>query len=283
MGISLNVPGTEELSRALADAFSPISETLGAIGDRIRVYRHVSLIRCLEKAEQIAKAEGISLNEPPLKFLVPYLEDCSLEDPNDEDLIEMWAKLLTSACSDPKARHAFFVRVLREISSAEASLLKRVVSISSHAEYSNPWHLEDVDGSWNESSIKNHLADLIEKTGKPLDHAFPFHELEDDFRRTCEGPGSIIHHFDVACGEPGKYPLTHVHIPERHDIHDKFSPLSFALLRNLGLMQNYSSPEIWIGTYAFQIDVYYITRLGVYFIDACTQEKISSRCITPEK
>jgi hypothetical protein len=93
MSVDIKVEGTKEISNALVELFSPVTNLLGTLGDRVRVYRQLSLMRSLKRAREIAAEEGLSLKEPPLKFLVPYLEDCSLESPEDIDLIEMWARL----------------------------------------------------------------------------------------------------------------------------------------------------------------------------------------------
>ena len=97
MAIELKIEGTKEISKALVEMFSPVTEALGSLGDRVRVYRQLSLMRSFKRAHEIAKEEGLVLKEPPLKFLVPYMEDCSLEQPEDTTLIDMWAKLLASA------------------------------------------------------------------------------------------------------------------------------------------------------------------------------------------
>lgn len=275
--MDIKIEGTADLTKAITDTFSPVSELLGSIGDRVRVYRQTSLLRCLKKAQELAQEEGLVLNAPPLKFLVPFLEDCSLEDPEEDDLIEMWARLLTRASSDSGQVNTFFNRVLREISSNEARLLKYMISPESHTTYTDAWHLEDVESYWYNHAVKNAIKEQIDTFDEPLNDGFPFHDLESAFKANFERPGSIVHFFDVGKGKPGNYPLVNVYIPNRHPVHDDFSSLSIALLQNLGLIGAYSSPDLWFGGYAIQVEAYYVTRLGSHFIESCTQEPVNSK------
>ncbi len=84
MTLEVKIEGTKGLSKAIVEAFSPLTEALGTLGDRIRIYRQLSLMRSLRRAQEIAEEEHLPLKQPPLKFLVPFLEDCSLEEPQHD-------------------------------------------------------------------------------------------------------------------------------------------------------------------------------------------------------
>jgi len=71
--VEVKIEGTKELSNALVEMFSPVTEALGALGDRVRIYRQISLLRSFKRAKAIASSEGLILTEPPLKFLVHIL------------------------------------------------------------------------------------------------------------------------------------------------------------------------------------------------------------------
>ena len=66
MTIDIKLEGTKELTNALVEIFSPVTELLGTVGDRVRVYRQVSLMRALKRAKEIAASEELVMVEPPV-------------------------------------------------------------------------------------------------------------------------------------------------------------------------------------------------------------------------
>jgi hypothetical protein len=102
----VDVPGdvTRSASNFLQRILGPVAEAIEFLSDKIRFYRFRSAIRTLERAKEITEASGITPKELPLKFLVPFLEDCSLEQ-EDSPFIEQWAKLLSSASKSAASCH----------------------------------------------------------------------------------------------------------------------------------------------------------------------------------
>ncbi len=133
--ITISEKSTGKVIDALVDAFSPLTEGLGALGDRVRVYRAVTLIKILQRAKKIAQEEGHKLELPPPKFLIPYMEAASLEDESDAALQEKWAKLLAGAGHSPDSVSYFARAVLAELSPEEARLLDRLVQTCRVLEY----------------------------------------------------------------------------------------------------------------------------------------------------
>jgi hypothetical protein len=64
--------GAEKLIDAVVDAFSPATETLGLLGDAVRLARVEVAAAITRRAKSIADESGLRLTAPPLKFLVPY-------------------------------------------------------------------------------------------------------------------------------------------------------------------------------------------------------------------
>jgi hypothetical protein len=93
------------------------------LSDRIRFQRYRSAIKTLNRAAQVAKADGVHPKQIPLKFLVPFLEECSLED-EESPLIEQWAALLVSAAEGFDPLHVAIKEVLKNISSKEAEIIQ---------------------------------------------------------------------------------------------------------------------------------------------------------------
>jgi hypothetical protein len=135
VNITISEQTADKIAKAGLDIISPISESLGALGDRIRVFREVTLRKTLKRAKQLAEQEDLQIEAPPPKFLLPYLEAASLEDEEDEKLHEMWARLLVTAGKTPDS-YAYVARnFLAEISSNEAQVLDWVVKETGVAEF----------------------------------------------------------------------------------------------------------------------------------------------------
>ncbi len=145
VNITISERSTERVIDALLDAFSPITHGLGSLGDRIRVYRAVTLIKTLKRAKEIAHDNGYRLELPPPKFLIPYLEAASLEEECDADLQEKWARLLANAGAKPDSLSYYARAVLSELSAEEASLLDRLVQDCCVLKYDNSGaYLKDI-------------------------------------------------------------------------------------------------------------------------------------------
>lgn len=278
MAININIEGTKELTKSLTDTFSSVTESFGMLGDRVRVYRKISLLRSLKKAREIAHEENLELKEPSLKFLIPFIEECSLEKPEDTTLIDMWAKLLTSASTSLESQHNVYIRILREITNAEAKLIEYITSPSTHQHFNHGWHLDDVEAEWKDPYVYIKLRDCIASIGRgQLDHSFPFNELELAFRSDAESPGNIVYFFDISKGTKGTYPLDSIHTSGRGPIDDEFNTISISILKSLGILGDYQSSELWFGDYVIEVSAYYLTQLGAHFVKSCTRYKVTNR------
>jgi hypothetical protein len=118
----------EKLIDAAIDAFSPATETLGLLGDAVRLARVEVAAAITRKAKAIADQQRLKLTAPPLKFLVPFYEKASTEDVKDETLVEMWAHLLTSAGNDYNARYLKYTSLLSEMSGAQARIIQGIAT-----------------------------------------------------------------------------------------------------------------------------------------------------------
>lgn len=274
MTIDFKIEGTKEISGALVDLFSPLTEVAGAIGDQIRVYRELSLIRSFEKARLIAKKKGLRMQPPPFKFLIPYMEDCSLEDSEDETLIEMWAHLLASAANSYQSEHNLFSRFLKELTSIEAHFLEYLTDPTRNSEYEEYWNFEDTENSWEDTYIHQALIESIKGTSEDLSVDFPFDKLERILRKSVEAPGTSIYHFSVARGIKGEFPYDSMLDGERQPVHD-FDLVSIAMVKSLGLIGEYKSTDLWIDKFEFDVRAYYLSKLGCRFLKACTSRKTS--------
>lgn len=266
MAVDLKLEG-KEISKALVDMFSPATNLLGLLGDKVRVYRQLSLMRSMKRASEIAAAEGLVLAEPPLKFLVPFMEECSLESPEDNKMIEMWARLLVSSSNDYKSEHHLFIRILKEISPNEAKLLE-YICFPKTAERNQ--HLDEVASSWHDPYVYIKLQHIIDALTEPLGENTDFSLIMDKFHKKAHERGTVIYFFSICEGVKGIYPLDEVIVSPRGVIDDDYERSSIAILKSLGILADYVSPEFWFGHYCFNIHAYYLTELGAHFVKACT-------------
>jgi hypothetical protein len=122
--ISAAVPFTAIVKRMLGPAADELAEMLR---DQVRLYRYERQIKCLEKAEQMARDAGFTPQAVPAKILFPLLEGASFED--NEDLHTMWAALLANAASTRNADKVrpSFIALLRQMAPDEAVMLNWMV------------------------------------------------------------------------------------------------------------------------------------------------------------
>jgi hypothetical protein len=125
--IGAAIPFTGIVKRMLGPAADELAEMWK---DNVRLYRYGNQMRCVEKAEKMAKDAGFAPSAVPPKILFPLLEGVSFED--NESLQDMWAALLANA-SSPNDRDGVrpgFIAVLRELAPDESAVLNWIFDYS---------------------------------------------------------------------------------------------------------------------------------------------------------
>jgi hypothetical protein len=135
MAISGKIPEKPlgRLVDTLTDIISPFSEARALKADHIRIQREETAIKIAKLARERAVVDG-RINSVPLKFIVPFLEKASLEDPDDEDMINLWANLLASSSRGFDAPMYRFVNVLAELDPIHARILK-LIAVDNYTPY----------------------------------------------------------------------------------------------------------------------------------------------------
>jgi hypothetical protein len=126
----------EDVTRAKAGAWltiiSPITQWAGLKADQLAYKRELLRIQQEETLAEIAnRAKArITASGPgkpvPLKFMVPFLEKASLEEPESE-LVDLWANLLVSAAEDYNPHFIHFANIMSQISGRQAQLFSDVI------------------------------------------------------------------------------------------------------------------------------------------------------------
>ncbi|WP_417804165.1 Abi-alpha family protein [Thalassospira lucentensis] len=146
MNESKNVQQTDEsgqssqFSALIRDLFGESARELSAFGaDWIRAARYRSSLKIWKLAKKWAQDSQLTTKQPPLKFLLPFIEHSSL-DGEDETLAQMWSGLLLNASSFYETKHETYTKVLSQLSPDEARFLKTLFNSTSSNEvyeYSN--------------------------------------------------------------------------------------------------------------------------------------------------
>ncbi len=121
--VNLNLP--PELVGFVERLFGPVLELTDWGADYIRFARWKTGVKVFTRAQEIAKDARIEPKQVPVKFLVPFMEKCSLED-EESELVDLWAKLLVSAFDDFGSKHIVFVDILSQIGPSEAKTLRHM-------------------------------------------------------------------------------------------------------------------------------------------------------------
>lgn len=142
-----SIPFTGIVKRMLGPAADELAERWR---DDVRRYRYGRQIRCVKKAEQMARDAGFTPKAVPIKLLFPLLEDASLEE--DENLHNMWAALLANASSPDRAEKVRpeFLGILKQMSPDAAALLSWMVSKEEKSGYSSPISLGEIAEAYNQ-------------------------------------------------------------------------------------------------------------------------------------
>jgi hypothetical protein len=131
----------EDVTRAKAgawlDLISPLTEWAGLRGDKLRHKREVlrlqredTLAEIAHRARRRLPRDLTTISPVPLKFIVPFLEQASLEDP-ESVLVDLWANLLVSASKEFGTHHIHFVSIISRISPSQGQILKEIIGTES--------------------------------------------------------------------------------------------------------------------------------------------------------
>jgi Abortive infection alpha len=178
----------QALGRALADFLGPAAREGGqAIADQVRFLRWRVGLRIVERAQRIADEKRLASGHVPLKFLVSFLEQASLQE-EEGDLSEMWSHLLAKARESYSHRHVTFLGILNALSPAEAEVLKHMWRTADPQELFSAWtvhtpmdHLErHMESSSLRGGVLLHFDHEVTAHDFAVDSAVVYFFHEDD-------------------------------------------------------------------------------------------------------
>ena len=249
--------GTEKLIDAALDTFSFATESLGLLGDGVRLLRVEVATIITKRAKKIADENGLELTAPPLKFLVPFYERASTEDENDETLMEMWARLLVSAGSEYQDRSLRYSSILSELTSRQAVVLDQLVRNNSEAKGQRGWSYR-----LSETAFYFIIDRSIEKIRNESDSKKIAEHLSAmlSVKSTCIAQ-IFIHIKYEGLGEN--------FILDDNNVYSEENSADFDSIRSLGLVEVFKMERDINGVMGAHVLLYYVTELGFEFWLAC--------------
>jgi hypothetical protein len=245
VGINVNVPddvvrgANEFLQRILG----PIANAADLLSDKLRLIRFRSALKTLRIAKELAENNEIPVGQVPTKFLVPFLENCSVED-EESDLIRKWAALLVSAAQNEKSNLNWCIRILAEIDGRQARVLDSIYSSSRTDRHSDMYTRGLADGE--------------------------FHSEVESLSRTKGGElqrlvGNWDGYYFLLCEDD---------IPNTNELHLQGFDDGDSLLQleSLGLLWVFSS-WVMIAEKRYYLIRAFISPLGCSFVEACSDDK----------
>lgn len=138
----------------IGDIFSPVTESLGLLGDMIKARRQKNTLFAFEQIKKICDDRNLKLTPTPPKFFLEWIDGCSLEDA-DETVFNMWLELFVKAASEKfySGNNLIFMRILREITQKEAELLMYIAPTFSSYEREPDWRLNADEYSYSGSEL----------------------------------------------------------------------------------------------------------------------------------
>jgi|SRR5215471_3643834 len=255
--VSENIPPDVTRAKASAwlDLISPLTEWAGLKGDELRhkrellrLQREDVLAEIVSRARRQIESDGRATKPVPNKFIVPFLEQASLEDPGSE-LVDMWASLLASAASDYASHHVHFVSIISQLSAKQGNIL-RGVTVIDNAEYlsaaTNTIYV-DFQSSRISETIKSKVRGIYDLEGmKPV--------VEGLF----DLPGIVV---DYVFVEDGALFF---------DFHGGVGDdeVDYSILEAVVLIRRVDT-NVNIRPWVFRLSYYHLTWLGYYFAEAC--------------
>lgn len=252
--VKVGARSVEKLVDAVIDAFSPATETLGLLGDVVRIGRVEVAAQIARRAKSIADEQGLTLKAPPLKFLVPFFERASTEDSSEFNLMEMWAKLLTAAGSNYSARYTRFTSILSELSSEQARILDAIARNYDGVIGKNT----DPDGLVYEL-VESRLASRL----RSVEAEAPDDILEEVALEVCLPGVSVV----IIQGENKSDAKMWDWTGDK--VYSDALSLDFEILTSLGLLSKVATDFVPAKHAAVTVTLYHLSELGFGFWSAC--------------
>jgi hypothetical protein len=269
---------TRAKTGAWLDLISPITEWAGLKGDALKFKRHLLRVQQEETLLRVAQevrrklSDQTTTRQVPRKILIPALEKASLEDADDDVMVDRWANLLASAATDVKVQPRF-VGILEEMTGRQAECLERV-AFNKRDKFNFPATI--FADSFLEFAEHNIRRDFEREVQKTLTQENKVDEICDKLESAFNRPGVYLRVLFITSSDGDMW--------EGYDataitgIHDESD---FSILESLGLVREvvlkYRTSPKTRKYQAFETSVHYyhLTNLGVEFCEVCSRTRVA--------
>jgi hypothetical protein len=264
---------TRAKAGAWLDLISPLTEWAGLKGDelryrraQLRLQREDVLADIVSRSRKRLESKQEIVTPVPNKFIVPFLEQASLEDP-DSELVDMWANLLATAATDYSSYHVHFVSIMSQLSAKQGNILKYFIGVDSA--YQLEVGLDNISVYFQSSQIRNTIKQKFERDFKPL-HQPDYEAVAFAMRSLFQGPGLVLVHIAGEEERTGDY--YDIEVPTCYKDKDE---IDYSILEAVGLVRRVETDFFDVCHWAIVVTYYHLTELGLYFAKACGLAKKS--------
>lgn len=260
----------EDVTRANNNAWltilSPITQWAGLIGDKLahkrellRIQQEETLTAIMLRAAPKLALLKLPIEPVPIKFLVPFLELASLEEP-DSELVKMWANLLVSSAENYHADNVYYVGLISQMSSVQATLFEAMIGPRGPQSVLDSMAQNFFLG---QSFLSECIRDAFGNAKRP---PFTLRQAWNRLTKTLNMQGVVIEHIDL--GHHVKEDYTSGSPP--YSIYREEQQNDYAILRGLGLIE-YIDTGFFVVMEQWKIKVmaHYTSPLGLNFAQAC--------------
>jgi hypothetical protein len=258
---------TRAKAGAWLDLISPLTEWAGLKGDELRNRRDLLRLQREDVLSEIAvracaQLRGVHPVRPvPNKFLVPFLEKASLEEPGSS-LVDMWASLLVSASEQFESYHTHFVSIMAQLSAKQGHILKQIIGTEDKHQLERA--SDNIRMWFVQNRIREHVYRLIyEKVQQTREELTP-----DDINEVLR---AALNHAGV---DPVYISFEDKVKKESYDVETEWSnfkdadEVDYSILDAVGLIRRVDA-YLKIGEWEFDIIYYHLTELGQHFAVSC--------------
>jgi hypothetical protein len=219
----------------------------------LRLQREDVLLEIVSRAKERIDASQKASRPLPNKFLVPFLEQASLEDP-DGVLVDMWASLLESAAIDYDSHHIHFVSIMSQLSPKQGHLLQQLVGTDSRNEFDAA--MVNIQVFYQSHQVREEVVTIVDDLAEKTDGAF-IEKLSNAFRSHC-------------------IKAIHIHVENNgtellHAVNVEYRPeneVDYSILQAVGLIRRVDTGVFTVGPWQILLIYYHLSELGSYFCPA---------------
>jgi hypothetical protein len=255
---------TRAKTGAWLDLISPLTEWAGLKGDELRHKRILLRLQREDILDEIVnrarKKLGNLANLKPIpnKFLVPFLEQASLEDP-ESSLIDMWASLLSSAAQNFSSYHTHFVSIISRLSAKQGAALQSIIGTES---------AHDLELAMDSITSGHFAGHIIRKEIERVVLQLTERTNDTVFARI----ERLFNHVGIEVVHGAAENLT---TKEYFDLEFSYSAykdddeIDYAILEAVGLIKRVETDFFDVKDWTLSIIYYHLTELGRQFAVAC--------------